>query len=116
MGFVQVENTISLQIVMYVGRPVPELLKIKQILHSAKPLLSLHLYVFKEYVCKYKHFSHRNGQSMEDCCYDVPGVVYGNARHQTRLCCNNMVEGKQAGSQGNGTGKFGVLRQVQTLV
>ena len=72
--------------------------------------------MFKEYVCEYKHLFYRNGQSMEDCCYDVPGVVYGNARHQTRLCCNNMVEGKQAGSQGNGTGKFGVLLQVQTLV
>ena len=38
---------------MYVGRAVPGLLKIKQILHSGKPLLSIHLHVFKEYVCNY---------------------------------------------------------------
>lgn len=84
---------------MYVGRPVPELLKIKQILHSAKPLLSLHLYVFKEYVCKYKHFSHRNGQSMENCCYNLPGAVYCNEKHQTCPRCKCMEEDKNAGKR-----------------
>ena len=44
-------NTISLQIVMYFGRPV--FLEIKQLSHFAKSLLSLHLHVFKEYVCEY---------------------------------------------------------------
>ena len=115
-------HTISLQIVMYFGRPVSELLEIKQLSHFAKSLLNLHLHVFKEYVCEYKHLFHRNGQSMEDCCYDLPGTVYGNGRSQTCPRGKSMQEDKNAGKKVKGTGKKGegigkyVLGKLQTLV
>lgn len=59
---------------------------------------------------------------MVDCCYDLPGDVYGNERRQTCPRGKSMQEDKNAGKKVKGTGKKGegtgkyVLGKVQTLV